>query len=83
MRMSDALLLMTTPVVVDLNDPMEQLVRETSDEACLLMIRFLISDEAIELLDNLDSLDTEEAKRSMLFDAYILYLEALLGLEEL
>lgn len=83
MRMSDALLLMTTPVVVDLNDPIEQLFRETSNEARLLMIRFLISEKAVELLDSLDSLDTEEAKRSMLFDAYVLYLEDLLGLDEL
>ena len=75
MRMSDALLLMSTPAVVDLNNPMEQLFREPSDEACLMMMGFLTSDEAVGLLDNLDFLDTEEAKRSMLFDTYILYLE--------
>lgn len=78
MRMSDALLLMTTPVITDLNDPIEQLFRATSEEACLGMMRFLTSDEAVELLDNMDLLDTEEAKRSALFDEYILYLEGLL-----
>ena len=72
MRMGDALLLMTTPDVVDLNDPMEQLFGESSDEACLAMMGFLTSDEAVELLD---FLDTEKAKRSALFNAYVLYLE--------
>ncbi len=78
MKMSEALLLMSTPIITDLNDPMEQLFRETSDEACLMMMRFVTSDEAVELLDFLDQLATKEAKRNALFDAYILYLERLL-----
>ena len=83
MRMSDALLLMTTPAVVDLSNPVEQLFGESpDDEAHLTMIGFLTSDEAVELLDNLDFLSTEKAKRSALFGAYILYLEELLGMSE-